>query len=85
MSGRSGWSVLEFRGKRDRQPAAGVRTSEGKVRRRPASFLAGVPHFEDGEYLVPPGHRNRAAGIQNHDRPGVRRRDLLDQVVLILG
>ena len=62
MSGRSGWSVRESYGEGDRQPAARVRTSEGKVRRGPASFLAGVPLFEDGDYLAPsrasqPGHR----------------------------
>ena len=69
----------------DGEPSRGVdRAGEHRVERG-AGDLPGVPGLEHRGDRAEPWHEHRAAGVDDDDGAGVRRRDRLDQLVLVAG
>ena len=71
-------------GERNWQLPGRVDVTEKNVGNGFAASLTGIPGFQDGLYAVQPGHQNGVSVFQHDDGMGIRRRNLLDQFVLIV-
>ena len=52
--------------------------------KRPATFLTGIPSFDESCHLIRPRHKHWTAVEENYDCPGICRGDHADEILLDL-
>ena len=75
--------VLESPWPAEWQSAGRRYAAKQQIGSSPAAFVTGVPHLQHRPDLAEPRHRDRIAGVEDHDGIGICGGDIGDKLILV--